>query len=63
MIQLDFFEEKDDLDLIRDELKSVKESTDKVRRGMFARHNELAKMLMDISQRLEILERNICTKI
>jgi len=60
MIQLDFFQSHDELDLIRIELKSIKESNDKVRKGMFARHNELAKILLNISERLEIIERNIC---
>lgn len=60
MIQLDFFQSYDDLDFIRNELKCIKESSDKVRKGMFARHNELAKMMMSISERLEIIERNIC---
>lgn len=60
MIQLDFFQDLSDLDIIRDELKAVKESNDKVRKGMFARHNELAKMMMDINERLAIIESNIC---
>ncbi len=60
MIQLDFFEPKDDLELLKDELQLVKESTNKVRKGIFARHNEIAKMLLDISIRLEVIERNIC---
>jgi len=60
MIQLDFFQSHDELDILRDEIKFVKESNDKVRKGMFARHNELAKMMMNISERLEIIERHIC---
>lgn len=60
MIQLDFFEPHNELDLVRSDIKSIKESSNKVRKSMFARHNELAKLLIDINERLEILERNIC---
>ena len=60
VIQLDFFEKKSDLEVLREELRKVKESNDKVRKGMFARHGELAKMYIELHNRLEILERNIC---
>lgn len=59
MIQLDFFPE-DDLVLLRRELIKVKESNEKVRRAMFARHGELAKSYLDLLQRLTVLEKNIC---
>lgn len=70
MIQLDFFqaEEKDNREILR-ELQETKElarltaeSAGKVRRGIFARHGELAKMYLDLAQRLEIIERNICNE-
>ncbi len=61
--QLDFFQDEDpNVSALRQEMAKVKESADKVRKGIFARHNELAKMYIDAHQRLEILERNICTK-
>ena len=58
MIQLDFF--LDDEALMRLEMEKIRESTEKVRRGMFARHNELAKYYMELDQRLGIIEKNIC---
>jgi len=58
MIQLDFF--LDDEALIRLEIEKVRESTEKVRRGMFARHNELAKHFVDLDERLRIIEKHIC---
>jgi hypothetical protein len=68
MIQLDFFQEeqKDSHEILRElafvkELaKSTHESAGKVRRGIFARHGELAKMYLELSSRLEVIERNIC---
>lgn len=41
-------------------VKSTKSSLDKVRKGTYARINELVKQVEDLSIRLEIIERNIC---
>lgn len=60
VIQLDFFEKKSEMDLLREEMEAVKVSNDKVRKSLFARHGELAKMYLEIHERLEILERHIC---
>jgi hypothetical protein len=60
VIQLDFFEEKTKEDSLMEEMKLVKASCDKVRKGLFARHGELAKMYLDLSDRLSIIEKNIC---
>ena len=63
MIQLDFFktEEECELDYIKQELKAVAESSTKVRKGTYARLNEIAKENYELKSRLEILERFICT--
>lgn len=58
LIQLEFFDDSETI-MLR-EIKTIKESTDKVRKGMFARHNELAKMYMDLLNRVEAIERGIC---
>ena len=59
--QLEFFpQEKTEIELLTDEISIVKESSDKVRKSLFARHNELARKYMDLNNRLQILERNIC---
>lgn len=59
--QLEFlFEEKSELDYIRDDMKSVKESSDKVRKGIFAKHSELVKKYLELNERMQIIERNIC---
>ncbi len=43
-VQLDLFQEKSEVDLLREELKEVRSRSENVRRGLFARHNELAKL-------------------
>lgn len=63
MIQLDFFEEKSAEDSLREEFRAVKASADKVRKGIYAKHGELAKQYLELNQRLEILERHICKGI
>lgn len=59
MIQLEFFEEETTT-LLKREIQRLKESNDKTRKALFARHGELAKNYLDILHRLEIIERNIC---
>lgn len=61
-LQLDFFktEQECEIDALRSSVESVKVSTDKVRRGTYARLNELGRECIDLKSRLEIIERNIC---
>ncbi len=60
-VQLEFFyQERTELDDIKEEVKDVKQSSDKVRKSMFARHGELARKYMELHERLQIFERNIC---
>ncbi len=60
MIQLDLFQEYSEDEELRREVKKLHESSEKVRRGIFARHNELSKLYLELNYRLEIIERNIC---
>ena len=61
MYQLDFFTpEKTEIEFIKDHVKEVKESSKKVRKGLFARHSELARKYIELHDRLQILEKNIC---
>jgi hypothetical protein len=61
MIQLDFFAEgKTDMDYLREELEQVRSSSDRVRKSLFARHGELAKSYLELHERLQIIEKNIC---
>ncbi len=59
-MQLDFFTEKTDIDFLKEEVSIVRQSSDKVRKSLFARHNELCKMYMELHERMEIIEKNIC---
>jgi len=59
MIQLDLFE-KSELEEFLQELAKVRESNNKVRKSLFAKHGELAKNYVELHNRLEVLERNIC---
>lgn len=62
-LQLDFLEDdKSDLDYLRDEVEEIRESTNKVRKGLFVRNAELTKKCLELQQRLEIIERHICQK-
>lgn len=57
-LQLEFFsEEKSYLEYLREDIKDVRESNNKVRRSLFAKHDELAKSYIDLHKRLEMLER------
>lgn len=59
-IQLDFFVEQTEIEILEDRLKRLEKSLDKQRKSLFARHGELAKSYIELTLRLEILERNIC---
>ncbi len=61
-IQLDFFksDEQCQIDQIRSDVNKIKTSSDNVRKGTYARINELKKELTDVQIRLQILEKFIC---
>lgn len=59
MIQLDFFTD-DEITVLKEEVKRLKESNEKVRKSLFAKHGELAKNHLDLLCRMEILEKYIC---
>jgi hypothetical protein len=62
LIQLDFFQEKTEVELLRDEVRGLSESNTKVRKSLFARHGELAKLYLDLLSRMEVIERHLCQK-
>lgn len=61
-LQYDIFEESDESQLkaIEEKVAQVALSSDKVRKGLYAKTNELHKVIMDLEERLKIMERNIC---
>jgi hypothetical protein len=60
MIQLELFEQ-DETTILRHKFNALKESQDKIRKSLYARNGELQKKYDDLLQRMEILERYICT--
>lgn len=59
--QLDFLEQElNEMECIKSEVKEVKESSDKVRKSLFARHGELSRKYSELHERMQIIERNIC---
>jgi hypothetical protein len=61
-VQLDFWksDEECEIDSLRLQVRGIHTSTEKVRKCLFARNNEIEKLVRDLSTRLEIIERNIC---
>jgi hypothetical protein len=57
--QLLLFEEPLEIKLLR-EIKEVKQSLDKVRKGQFAKIGDIKKSVMEIMPRIEIIEKYIC---
>lgn len=63
VVQYDFLKTKEESwkEEIEKNIISVKTSSDKVRRGMYAKLGDLQKKNMELEQRLSILEKYICT--
>ncbi len=59
LLQLDFFEDTE-ITHIKQEIEKVKQSSDRVRKGMYAKHGALEKKFQELDDRLGIIERNIC---
>jgi hypothetical protein len=64
ILQLDFFktEEQSEIEELRKSFEIVQKSSDKVRKKLFAENGKHAKIIDDLSIRLEIIERNLCCK-
>jgi hypothetical protein len=60
VLQLDFFKELNDVEIMENEIKEMKKSQEKMRKSLFAKHGALCKQYMDLSDRFEILERVLC---
>ncbi len=59
-VQLDFFVEKTEIEILQDEIMELRLSNEKVRKKLFASHGDLAKRYLELHNRLQILESNIC---
>lgn len=59
VIQLDFFQD-DEISTLKADFEEVKESCNRVRKKQFAEIGKLTKIVNELVERLDILERNIC---
>ena len=60
IIQFDLFEPiPTEAEMLKIELLTLRESQNKLRKGLFARHSHLAQMYLELHNRLEMLEKNI----
>jgi hypothetical protein len=60
VIQLDLFKEMSETEIIFEEIRQLRASHEKIRKSLYARHGELAKKYIEIHERMNILEHNIC---
>jgi hypothetical protein len=60
--QLDMFmsDEESEIQALRKEVQAIGVSSTKVRKGTYAKIGELNKIVIDLQERLAIIERNIC---
>lgn len=58
--QMSFLEYKPNIEELRDQVTDIHTRTEKVRKSIYARHNELAKMYMDVKSELDLLKSLIC---
>ncbi len=61
-LQYDFFktEEQQELETLKNFVQDVKVSNDRVRKKLFADHGNSRKLLLEIDERLRIIEKYIC---
>lgn len=60
-MQLDMF--LSETDIIKEELEKQKKELSNVRRGLFARHNELAKVMLELQEELNNIKNFVGYKI
>jgi len=49
-----------EVEMLRADVKELRELIHRVRKGQFAKIGDLTKMYLETKERLDILERNIC---
>lgn len=61
-IQYDFFstEEESEFHALEKSIEDIKKSTERVRKGTYAEIGALKKRVLELEERLQIIERNIC---
>ncbi len=61
-VQLEFFP-KDPFEILEERMDQCEIRSDNVRKGIFAKHSQLAKMYLELNERLNILEQQLCKKV
>lgn len=61
-VQYDFFltPQESETEMMIHEIDSIKISTTKVRKALFARNGELQRKMLELEERLNVIERGIC---
>jgi len=49
-MQLNLFEDNSEMGLIKQEINEIRKASHNVRRGIFSRHHELEKMILDLKE-------------
>lgn len=55
-VQLNLFGNNDPISLLMQEVELLREQNNNVRRGLFARHNELSKIVLKQQQEIDLLK-------
>ncbi len=61
--QLDLFHTRTEFDDIRDDLKAVAESHDKVRRRIFKEHSDLCKLVIQLKEEMYDLRMSLIKRV
>ncbi len=60
-IQLELFEENDELTILGKELDSLKKQNDKLKKSLFSKHNDLSKLCLMLKEELDDVKKRLVT--
>ena len=61
IIQLDLWE-KDETTIMKQNIATMESTLTKMRKKLFCENGKLSKQVLDLTQRLEIIERGLCNE-
>ena len=50
----------DEIDFVKSDVKDIRDALDRQRKSQFAKIGEIKKMQLELLERMDLLERNIC---
>lgn len=59
--QLELFESNDEVTILSKELEAVKKQNEKLKKSLFSRHNDLAKLLFSLKEELDAVKARLNT--